>query len=131
MKEKASGGRILVVDDNHDAAESLQVLLSLMGNEVAVAYNGKEAVEVAEASRPDVVFLDIGLPGMNGYDTARTIRRSEWGRNITLIALTGWGQQDDQELAREAGFDRHFLKPVAFEHLTDVLSGLPLRPVAG
>lgn len=123
----ASVGRILVVDDNRDAAESLQVLLSMLGNEVSVAYDGKQAVEAAEASRPDVIFLDIGLPGMNGYETARTIRSQDWGRNMTLIALTGWGQEDDQDCARDAGFDRHFIKPVAFESLADVLTQLPSR----
>lgn len=127
QKEQGARGKILVVDDNRDSAESLQVLLSLLGNDVSVAYDGRQALDVAEAARPDVVFLDIGLPLMNGYDAARAIRSKPWGRDVTLIALTGWGQQDDQDRAKEAGFDRHFVKPVAFENLTEVLSSLPSR----
>ncbi|HKO89405.1 MAG TPA: response regulator [Burkholderiales bacterium] len=128
-KETTNGSsyRILVVDDNRDSAESLQILLSLLGNEVSVAYDGQQAVEMAESARPQVIFLDIGLPIMNGYDAARAIREQPWGRDINLIALTGWGQEDDQLRAREAGFDRHFVKPVAFESLTDVLAKMPAR----
>ncbi|HKY02041.1 MAG TPA: response regulator [Burkholderiales bacterium] len=127
LTDTNGGGRILVVDDNRDAAESLQVLLSMMGNEVSVAFDGRQAIELAEALRPDVIFLDIGLPGMNGYEAARAIRRKDWGRDVTLIALTGWGNADDQNHALDAGFDRHFVKPVAFESLSEVLKEVPVR----
>jgi two-component system CheB/CheR fusion protein len=116
--------RILIVDDNRDAADSMRMLLELLGNEVYVAYDGEQAVSATAEHRPNVVFLDIGLPLMNGYDVARSIRKEPWGGAIKLIALTGWGQQDDRQRAREAGFDRHFVKPLDYELLTTVLSEL-------
>jgi CheY-like chemotaxis protein len=104
--------RILVVDDNRDSAESLQLLLQLLGNNVSVAHDGEEALSMANELKPDVVLLDIGLPKLNGYEVARRIRLEPWGSTATLVAITGWGQAEDKDLSREAGFDRHLVKPV-------------------
>jgi PAS domain S-box-containing protein len=104
--------RILVVDDNRDAADSLTMLLELKGHDVHTAYDGLAAVEAAETSRPDVVLLDVGLPKMNGYEAARHIRQQPWGKPMTLVAVTGWGQEEDKRRAAEAGFDHHLTKPV-------------------
>jgi CheY-like chemotaxis protein len=104
--------RILVVDDNRDAAESLATLLGLTGHETRVAHDGSEAVEAAEAFRPDVVLLDIGLPKMSGHDAARCIRERPWGKGMVLVALTGWGQEHDRRRSQEVGFDHHLVKPV-------------------
>jgi CheY-like chemotaxis protein len=110
----ASGGgrRVLVVDDNRDAADTLSLLLELMGHEARSAHDGLEALSAAEAFKPDVVLLDIGLPKMNGYEVCRRLRQEPWGREAFLVALTGWGQADDLRQASEAGFDRHLVKPV-------------------
>ena len=107
-----SAQRILVADDNRDSLESLALLLELQGNEVRTAPDGARAVAEAEAFRPDVVLLDVGMPNMNGYDACRLIRAQEWGRNMLLVALTGWGQEADRARSQEAGFDQHFVKPV-------------------
>lgn len=116
--------RILVVDDNRDAAESLQMLLQLIGHEVNVAYDGPQAIDAYKAEQPDIVFLDIGLPRLNGYEVARRIR-GHAGHTPMLVALTGWGQEEDQHRARQAGFDHHMVKPVAYEQLTDLLQRSP------
>jgi len=104
--------RILVADDNEDSAASLAMMLSFMGNEVHAAHDGMEAVEAAAAFRPDVILLDIGMPRMNGYDACRAIREQPWGRGLLILALTGWGQDEDKRRSREAGFDDHLVKPV-------------------
>jgi CheY-like chemotaxis protein len=104
--------RMLVVDDNRDSVESLSTLLRLMGNDVHVGYDGMEAVHSARTYLPDVVLLDVGLPLRNGYEVARMIRGEPWGRHMVLIALTGWGQEQDRRQSREAGFDHHLVKPV-------------------
>jgi PAS domain S-box-containing protein len=117
------GLRILVVDDSQDAAISLALLLGSMGNTTWLAHDGQEAVARAEEHQPDVVLLDIGLPKMNGYDAARAIRREPWGRNMVLIAVTGWGQDEDKRKAKEAGFDRHLVKPVDPRSLMKLLAG--------
>ena len=117
---KAAACRILVADDNVDAAESLSLLLSVMGHELRTVHDGVGAVEVAEKFEPDLILLDIGMPKMNGYEAARHIRKLPWGRKAVLAALTGWGQESDKRRAEEAGFDFHFTKPVdpaALEHL--------------
>ena len=108
----ASGLRVLVVDDNRDAATSLAALLQLMGNEAHTAYDGLAALDSASALRPDVVLLDIGLPGLNGYEVARRIRAEPWGGAMRLFATTGWGQDGDKRMSKEAGFDEHLVKPV-------------------
>jgi len=104
--------RILVADDNRDAAESMSTVLRLMGNEVRTVHDGLQAVEEAAAFRPDLVLLDIGMPRLNGYDAARRIRAERWGKSTLIVAMTGWGQDEDKRRASEAGFDRHFTKPV-------------------
>ena len=107
-----STGRILVVDDNRDSADSLSMFLKLKGNEVVTAYDGIDGVEAAERFRPDAVLLDIGLPRLNGEDACRRIRASSWGRDVLLVAVTGWGQEEDRRRTLEAGFDAHLVKPV-------------------
>ncbi|HEV8362093.1 MAG TPA: ATP-binding protein [Gemmatimonadaceae bacterium] len=116
--------RILVADDNRDAAESMSMLLRMMGNEVRTVHDGVQAVEEAAAFRPDVVLLDIGMPRLNGYDVARAIREQRWGAGMVLVALTGWGQDDDIHRADEAGFDQHFTKPVNPAALERLIAGL-------
>jgi CheY-like chemotaxis protein len=116
--------RILVVDDNWDAADSLGMVLRIMGNEVRTAHDGLEAVGAAGEFRPDVVLLDIGLPKLNGYEAARRIREEPWGKHAVLIAVTGWGQEDDKRRAKEAGFDRHMVKPVDPAALMETLAEL-------
>jgi PAS domain S-box-containing protein len=117
--------KILVVDDNRDSVESLAMLLKLMGHATVVAMDGREALEKAAAARPDVVLLDIGLPGMNGYEACRRIRAEDWGRDMVLIAQTGWGQEEDRRRSEEVGFDAHLVKPVDPAALTKLLGTLP------
>ena len=116
--------RLLVVDDNRDSVDSLSTLLRLMGNDVHMAYDGVEAVHAAHTYRPDIVLLDVGLPLRNGYDAARMIRSEPWGRGVVLIALTGWGQEQDRRKSREAGFDHHLVKPVDPKALMALVSEL-------
>jgi PAS domain S-box-containing protein len=104
--------RILVVDDNRDVADSLAMLFSMNGNETRTAHDGLEAVAVAEAFRPDLIVLDLGMPKLDGYETCRRIRENEWGKNIVIVAATGWGQDEDRRRTKEAGFDHHLVKPV-------------------
>jgi CheY-like chemotaxis protein len=104
--------RILVVDDNVDSALTLATLLELSGNQVDIAHDGLQAVEAANRLRPDVVLLDLGMPKLNGYETCRRIRQEEWSARTVMIALTGWGQEDDRRKTGEAGFDAHIVKPV-------------------
>jgi PAS domain S-box-containing protein len=113
--------RILLVDDNHDSVESLAMLLEHEGHETNVAYDGGQAVEKAMTWRPDVILLDIGLPVMNGYDACRAIRRQPGGKELRIIALSGWGQEQDRAMAREAGFDEHLVKPVNIAALMKLL----------
>jgi signal transduction histidine kinase len=114
--------RILVVDDNRDSAESMAMMLRLLGNEVAVAHDGVEAVEAAERERPDVILMDVGMPRLNGLDATRRIRERAWGREPVIIALTGWGQEGDRARSREAGCDGHLVKPVALDDLSKLLA---------
>jgi PAS domain S-box-containing protein len=120
--------RILVVDDNRDAADSLVMMLRRMGHEASPAYDGLEALQAAAAFCPDVVLLDIGLPKMNGYEVARHIRRQPWGKVVALIAISGWGQEEDKRRALESGFDHHLTKPVepaALEKLLALINPFP------
>jgi len=117
--------RILIADDNNDALESLATLLQLSGHEVFTATNGGTALQSVERHLPEVVLLDIGMPLLDGYEVARRIRAQPWGQRITLVALTGWGQDSDRRRSREAGFDSHLVKPLDLETLTDLLSRLP------
>jgi PAS domain S-box-containing protein len=114
--------RILVVDDNTDAATSLSMLLRITGNETCTAHDGQEAVRVAETFLPDVVLLDIGLPVLNGFEVCRRIREQPWGQEMFLIALTGWGQETDRRKSKDAGFDHHMVKPVDYDELVKLLS---------
>jgi signal transduction histidine kinase len=120
--------RILVADDNNDALESLATLLQLNGHEVYTATNGGTALQSAERHRPEVCLLDIGMPMLDGYEVAKRIREQPWGQRITLVALTGWGQDADRRRSREAGFDSHLVKPLDLEMLTDLLARLPTGP---
>ena len=119
--------RVLIVDDNRDAAETLAALLKMMGHETSTAYDGESAMDVAASFLPEVVLLDIGLPRMSGYDVARAIRAQPWGKKILLVALTGWGQQEDREESEAAGFDLHLVKPVPPAKLVRVLAELPIN----
>ena len=116
--------RILVVDDNADGAESLAKFLSLFGHEVRLAHDGEAALAAAAEFQPDTILLDIGLPDMEGYEVCRRIRSQPWGERLAVIALTGWGDQEAQRRSKEAGFDRHLVKPVGEELLMSTLSSL-------
>jgi CheY-like chemotaxis protein len=116
-----SSGRILAVEDNVDALEAVTTMLRLAGHEVDTAEDGMTAVAKACESRPEIVLLDIGLPGIDGYEVARQIRRQPWGNDVVLIAMTGWGQDKDKREARAAGFDAHLTKPVDPEELERLL----------
>ncbi|WP_010582834.1 PAS domain S-box protein [Schlesneria paludicola] len=113
--------RILVVDDNRDGADSLAMVLRLMGNDVRTGYDGLEAVQLAETWRPEIVLIDVGMPQLNGLDATRLIRAAEWGRQMVVIALTGWGQEGDRDRSRDAGCNAHFVKPVNIADLTQML----------
>jgi CheY-like chemotaxis protein len=108
----AHGHRILVADDNVDFAESFALILRMLGNEVRVVHDGADALQQAATFEPEFCFLDIGLPKLNGYDLAESLRASAATRNSTLIAITGWGQERDRQRAHQAGFDHHLVKPV-------------------
>lgn len=109
--------RVLLVDDHQDSAESLALLLQLKGYEVAVAGDGPGALETAARFHPHIVLLDIGMPGMDGYETARLLRQQPAGETLLLVALTGWGRDHDLQRSREAGFDHHVVKPIDAEAL--------------
>ena len=119
--------RILVVDDNRVSAVSLAILLQMTGNETRTAHDGLEAVEAAATFQPDVVLLDIGLPKLNGYEAARKIRDQSWGKNMVLVAVTGWGQDEDRQKSRDAGFNGHMVKPVDHAELMNLLQSVSER----
>ncbi|MGE3315699.1 MAG: response regulator [Planctomycetaceae bacterium] len=119
--------RILVVDDNRDSVESLRLLLTFLGHDVRVAYDGLEGISVAEEFRPEMILLDIGMPKLDGYETCRRIRSYDWGRQIAIIAQTGWGQQDDRRRTQSAGFDHHLVKPVNHATLNELLERVASR----
>jgi PAS domain S-box-containing protein len=121
--------RVLVVDDNLDAAHSLRMALQLHGLEVVVAHDGRQALHEAALHTPDAVLLDIGLPGMSGYDVCRELRRQPWGARAVILAMTGWGQQEDRRRSSEAGFDAHLVKPVEHETLLDALASTVRPPM--
>jgi two-component system CheB/CheR fusion protein len=125
-------GRILVVDDNCDAADSLGLLLEYLGHEVQVAHDGPSALAASRTQRPAVVLLDIGMPGMDGYEVARELRARPELEGLVLIALTGWGQEEDRQRTRAAGFDHHLLKPVDLAAIQGLLASLePLATPPG
>jgi PAS domain S-box-containing protein len=119
---KAIHCRVLVVDDNEDSVDSLAMLLRMLGHEVATANDGASALPVAEQFRPDVAILDIGLPKVNGYELAKQIRENSWARDIVLVALTGWGQEQHRRRSADAGFNHHLTKPVELEVLQQILA---------
>jgi signal transduction histidine kinase/DNA-binding response OmpR family regulator len=124
------GHRVLVADDNRDAAETMSLMLRFMGHEVRTVHDGAEALSEAAQFRPDFALLDIGMPHLNGYEVARAIRKERWGSTVRLIALTGWGQDEDRRRAIEAGFDHHFTKPVDPDALQKLLAQHPAAPIA-
>jgi CheY-like chemotaxis protein len=122
--EVAVRKRILIADDNLDAAESLQLWLQMAGHQVAIAANGAEALSAAETFQPQVALLDLGMPDLSGFEVAREIRNAPWGRGITLIALTGWGQEEDRRRTAEAGFHHHLTKPIPPDTIEELIRAL-------
>jgi CheY-like chemotaxis protein/anti-sigma regulatory factor (Ser/Thr protein kinase) len=116
--------KILVVDDNKDAADTMGMILKMLGNEVRTVYDGRAALEAVETFGPSLLLLDIGLPVMNGYEVARNIR-AKHGQEIVIAALTGWGQDEDRRRSKEAGFDHHLVKPASANMLRNLLGSLP------
>lgn len=114
--------KILVVDDNVDAANSLASYLEVIGHEVSVEHDGASAIKKAELYQPHVILLDTGMPGLNGYEVATYIRKQSWDKPIRLVAITGWGQAEDRQKSAQAGFDAHFVKLVDLKILTNLLS---------
>jgi DNA-binding response OmpR family regulator len=127
IKPEKRGLRILIVDDNHDSAMSLAMLLSITGHETRTAHDGESALSTAESFLPDVVLLDIGLPKLNGYEVAQRIREQAWGKSMFLIAVTGWGQEEDRQRSAEVGLDVHMVKPVEPAALEKLLAELVLK----
>lgn len=113
--------RILVIEDNEDAREMLRALLQGAGHSVRVAGDGESGIIEAMAFRPDVALIDVGLPGISGYDVARQLRKEDWGHTVRLIAVTGYGQPEDRRRATDAGFDDHLVKPVDADQLAKAL----------
>lgn len=122
--EPTAKRRLLVVDDNKDAAESMSMLLEMWGHEVAFAYDGPTALQTAQQWQPEAVFLDIGLPGMDGYEVAERLRELPQAKDAVLIAITGYGQEDDRLRSRRAGIDHHLVKPVAPDALRSLIDSL-------
>src|SRR5262245_11188734 len=123
--------RILLVDDSQDTVAMMATLLQGLGHEVSTAFDGLQALQAAAESPPDVVILDIGLPKMNGYEVARRLKQEPGGKGIKLIALTGWGQEDDKQRALDAGFDYHLVKPVKIDAIQSLLALIISRSQAG
>jgi len=131
LERSAVSRRVLVVDDNRDSVQSLATLLELEGHETVVAYDGVEAVEQAERHRPDVILLDVGLPRLSGHEACRRIREQPWGQDMVIMALTGWGHDRDRLKSKEAGFDRHLVKPVDVTFLVGQLASPSLTREGG
>jgi CheY-like chemotaxis protein len=124
IRESTAKRRLLVVDDNKDAAESMSMLLEMWGHEVVYAYDGPSALETAQQWQPEAVFLDIGLPGMDGYQVAERLRKLPQAKHAVLIAITGYGQEDDRRRSQRAGIDHHLVKPVAPDALRNLIDSL-------
>jgi CheY-like chemotaxis protein len=116
------------VDDNRDAAASLALMLEMKGNDVRTAEDGREALGLAETFRPHMIFLDIGLPGLDGHGVCQRIREQPWGQDLPIVALTGWSQEEDRRRSRQSGFTDHLVKPAEPAHLDRLLAALPLAP---
>ena len=114
--------RVLIVEDNLDSVRALSALVSDMGHSVQYAINGYAALEIGRKQKPDIVLLDLGLPGMSGFDACRAIRKLPRGAEISIVAVSGWGQEDDRRKTQEAGFDAHLVKPVDFNALLTMLA---------
>jgi PAS domain S-box-containing protein len=128
--EGAPKRRVLVVDDNRDAAISMAMMLRFMGNSVETVYNGRDGVDAAERFRPEIILMDVGMPGLDGYETTRRIREQPWGQKMIILAVTGWGQESDRTKSRDAGCDGHLLKPVILHELEErlvQLTGVNMR----
>ncbi|HEV8068579.1 MAG TPA: response regulator [Planctomycetaceae bacterium] len=123
--------RILVVDDNKDAAESMRMLLQLLGGDVRTAGDGLEALDLAEHFLPHAIVLDIGLPKLDGFQAARRIRAKDWGKNVALVAVSGWCRDEDRQNSADAGFDGHLAKPVPVEQIRNLIQGLLDRAATG
>ncbi|HET9479727.1 MAG TPA: PAS domain S-box protein [Pyrinomonadaceae bacterium] len=123
-QEEPTQRRILIVDDNRDSADSLAMLLEITNNKTYMAHDGVEALEAIEKNRPEVVLLDIGLPKLDGHEVCRRVREQPWGKDVVIIALTGWGQEDDRRKSEEAGFNGHLVKPVDYDQLLELLREL-------
>ncbi len=117
--------KVLVTDDNEDAATALALLLTNMGNDVQIAHNGEEALTLAAQFRPDLILMDVGMPLLDGLEATRRLRKTEWGRRVSIVALTGWGQEADKRRSREAGVNDHLVKPVDPQALERVLASVP------
>jgi CheY-like chemotaxis protein len=112
---------VLIVDDVKDNADSLALLLGALGHEAHAVYGGSAAIELANEVRPDVVLLDLGMPRMDGYEVCRQLRREPWGKTMLIVALTGWGQENDRARTEGAGFDHHLVKPADLSSLSQLL----------
>ena len=119
-----AGLKILVVDDNRDAADTCAMLLEASGHHVQTAYTGRQALELARTFRPHALLMDIGLPDIDGYQLAQQVRAAPWGRSAALVAVTGWGQEQDRLRAVAAGFDQHLVKPISAETMDTLLQSL-------
>ena len=124
QQQSQLSGRVLVVDDVRDSAASCATMLEIYGAETRIAYDGIEAIALAESFRPHVVLMDVTMPRLDGHEAARRIRAQSWGSSMLLIAVTGWGQERDVRAAHEAGFDGHLLKPVEPEALVSLIQDL-------
>jgi DNA-binding response OmpR family regulator len=131
LSSSKQGFRILVVDDNQDSALSLAMMLSIMGHDTRTAHDGESAVATAESFLPEVVLLDIGLPKLNGYEVAQRIRHQEWGASMFLIAVTGWGQEEDRQRSSEVGLNVHMVKPVEPAALERLFAELRRKQTSG
>jgi CheY-like chemotaxis protein len=120
--QQTTGKRVLIVDDNADALASLSMLIRTLGNETFSAQDGIEAVESAGNLRPDVILMDLGMPRINGYEAARRIREQPWGRDVLMVATTGWGKEEDRRRSSDAGFDCHLVKPIEVSAVRDLLA---------
>ncbi|HVT28737.1 MAG TPA: ATP-binding protein [Lacipirellulaceae bacterium] len=129
--QSGTGRRVLIVDDNEDALSSLSFLVRVLGNEICRARDGLEAIAAAERFRPEIVLMDIGMPNLNGYEAAKRIRAEPWGEQMLLVATTGWGQEEDRRRSKDAGFDRHLVKPIEPEKLRELLAAPLLTGVDG
>jgi len=118
----ARSAKILVVDDNRDAADTLALALQFRGYRMLSAYSGQQALEIGAREHPQALLVDVGMPGMDGYETLQRMRRETWGRHAVAVALTGWGQEQDRLKAEAAGFDLHLTKPVDMQRLESFLS---------